>query len=57
MKIEDKAKNIEDEEMKCSVPETDYRMECHRLWNEKYEQDTIIKALIFYIREGKNNEH
>jgi hypothetical protein len=57
MKIEDKAKNIEDEEMKCSAPETDYRMECHRLWNEKYEQDTIIKALIFYIREGKNNEH
>jgi hypothetical protein len=28
-------------------------MECDRLWKENHTQETIIKALVFYIQEVK----
>jgi len=45
--------NTEDYDIKESVPEMDYKMECNRLWKENHMQDTIIKALVFYIQEVK----
>jgi len=48
--------NTEDYDIKESVPEMDYKMECNRLWKENHTQDTIIKALVFYIQEGGNYE-
>ena len=43
-----------DRSEKLDVPEIDYKMECKRLWEENHTQDTIIKALVFYIQEGNN---
>ena len=48
--------NCEDYDIKESVPEMDYKMECNRLWKKNDTQDTIIKALVFYIQEGGNYE-
>jgi len=48
--------NCEDYNIKESVPEMDYKMECDRLYKENHTQDTIIKALVFYIQEVKENE-
>ena len=45
--------NTKDYDTKESVPEMDYKMECNRLWKENHTQDTIIKALVFYIQEAK----
>ena len=45
--------NAEDYDIKESVPEMDYKMEWERLWKENHTQETIIKALVFYIQEAK----
>ena len=42
-----------DNTAKENVPQMDYKMECDRLWKENHTQDTIIKALVFYIQEAK----
>ena len=46
--------DTKDYDTKESVPEMDYKMECNRLWKENHTQETIIKALVFYIQEGRN---
>jgi hypothetical protein len=42
-----------DEMSKELVPTMDYKQEWDRLWKENHKQDTIIKALVFYIQEAK----
>ena len=49
--------NCEDYDIKESVPEMDYKMECNRLWKENDTQKIIIKALVFYIQEGGNERY
>lgn len=50
------SENAQDGTPKDGVPETDYKMECDRLWKENHTQDTIIKALVFYIEQKEINE-
>ena len=45
--------DTQDYDAKESYPTMDYKMECNRLWKENHTQDTIIKALVFYIHEAK----